>query len=128
MGTRAIVAVKDELDNKIIELYSQYDGYPDGLGRDLKEFVASREMVNGIGANRQVFNGIHCFAAQLISHFKDEAGGYYLYPPTKNYKNKGKYWDKYGAEYYYEIDSDLNVRCWDTYENKEIILKGVKNV
>jgi len=120
MGTRAIVTVKDEENNKIIEMYSQYDGYPKGLGQDLKEFVKSKEMVNGIGVNREVFNGIYCFAAQLVAYFKDEAGGYYLYPPTKNYKNKVKYWDKYNAEYYYEIDSDLNVRCWDTYENKEI--------
>ena len=120
MGTRAIVAVKDELDNKIIELYSQYDGYPDGLGRDLKEFVASREMVNGIGANKQVFNGIHCFAAQLVCNFKDEAGGYYLYPPTENYENKENYWKIYGAEYYYEIDSNLHIRCWDTVKNEEI--------
>ena len=121
MGTRSITCVLDEQGNKIIEMYKQFDGYPDGLGVELKEFIASGIMVNGIGADTiKVFNGINCFAAQLVDYLKDGAGGIYLHAPTSNYKSKKKYVEMYTAEYYYEIDSDLNIKCWDTYENKEV--------
>jgi len=124
MGTRSITVIKDSDGNKIIEMYKQYDGYPEGLGEELLDFVNSGQLVNGIsmGQPKKVFNGISCFAAQLIHHFKIEAGGIYLHAPTRDYKNKKKYYDMYYAEYYYEIDHLLNVRCWDTYENKEVTL------
>jgi hypothetical protein len=126
MGTRSITVVKDKDGNKIVEMYSQYDGYPDDMGKDLQKFINSGEMVNGLGvATKGIeFNGIHCFAAQLVSHFKgDVAGGYYLYAPSEDSSDKKYYWDKYFAEYYYEIDHNLNIKCWDTIDNKEVILE-----
>lgn len=122
MGTRSITVVKDRDDNKIIEMYKQYDGYPEGLGQELKEFIASGTMVNGIGEDTAVFNGVECFAAQLVEHFKDGPGGIYLHAPTPDYSDKKKYSDMYGAEYYYEISADLVLTCWDTYTGKEIEL------
>ena len=32
------------------------------------------------------------------------------------------YQKQYWAEYYYEIDADLNLRCWDTSNNEEMNL------
>jgi hypothetical protein len=122
MGTRSITVVKDEKGNKIIEMYKQYDGYPEGLGIELREFITSGTMVNGIGGDRAVFNGIACFAAQLIAHFKNGPGGIYLHAPTPDYRDKKKYDDMYTAEYYYEISADLVLTCWDTYTGKEITL------
>lgn len=124
MGTRSITVVKDRDGNKIIEMYKQYDGYPEGLGSELKEFIASGTMVNGIGIgeDKVVFNGIGCFAAQLVEHFKDGPGGIYLHAPTPDYSSKKKYDDMYTAEYYYEISADLVLTCWDTYTGKEITL------
>ena len=124
MGTRSITVVKDERGNKIIEMYRQMDGYPEGMGQDLQDFIDSGKMVNGINPSetQRVFNGINCFAAQLIAEMKDGAGGIYLHAPTTDFKNKKRYDEMYNAEYYYEINSDLNLRCWDTYENKEINL------
>jgi len=122
MGTRSITCVLDENGNKIIEMYKQFDGYPDGLGIELKEFIVSKTMVNGIGSNSVVFNGINCFSAQLVEYLKEGPGDIYLYAPTRNYKNKKKYAEAYSAEYYYEIDSNLNIKCWDTYENKEQLI------
>ena len=40
-------------------------------------------MVNGIPVgqkNVRFFNGMPCLAAQMVANFKDEAGGFYLYP------------------------------------------------
>lgn len=120
MGTRSITVVKDENGNKIIEMYNQYDGYPEGFGKELKNFINSGKLVNGlpIGNKERLFNGIACFAAQLVAEFKDGAGNIYLHSPTTDYKNKKRYYNYYWAEYYYEIDSNLNIKCWDTYNNK----------
>jgi len=123
MGTRSITTVKDENGNKIIEMYQQYDGYPSGVGKDLFLFINSKKMVNGIGSDKNVFNGINCFAAQLVTEFKDGAGNTYLHAPTKDHKNKKKYWDLYCAEFYYEITSDLNIKAWDTLQNIEVTNK-----
>lgn len=120
MGTRSITCVLNENGNKIIEMYKQYDGYPEGLGVELKEFIASGTMVNGLGSDTQVFNGISCFAAQLVAHFKDGPGEIYLHAPTSKLKNKKEYTKRYSAEYYYEIDHNLNITCWDCYENQEV--------
>ena len=122
MSTRGIVVVKDKNNRKIIEMYNQMDSYPEGMGQDLQNFIDSGKMVNGINLSetQRVFNGIDCFAAQLVAEMKDGAGGVYLNAPTKDYKNKKKYDEMYNAEYYYEINSDLKLKCWDTYKNKEI--------
>lgn len=122
MGTRSITVVKDTDNNKIIEMYKQYDGYPEGLGAELLGFINSGNMTNGIpvGDKRKLFNGIECFTAQLVEHFKDGAGCIYLHAPTTDYVNKKKYFHMYDAEYYYEIDSELNLTCWDTYKNKKV--------
>ena len=57
-------------------------------------------MVSGIGMddNRKVFNGMGCLAAQFVSEFKLDAGGFYIYPI--NSKNCGE-------EYLYEVYGDF---------------------
>jgi len=83
MGTRSLTFVYDEQD-AIINMYRQYDGYPSGHGAELAEFLAPFTMVNGISTreSRKVANGMGCLAAQLVAHFKSEAGGFYLYPTS----------------------------------------------
>jgi hypothetical protein len=92
MGTRSLTFVydsyKDEagkiVQEPIINMYRQYDGYPTGHGAELAEFLAPFTLVNGLGINetRKVANGMGCLAAQLVSNFKDGAGGFYLYPTS----------------------------------------------
>lgn len=87
MGTRSLTFVYD--DNKagkpdvIICMYRQYDGYVAGHGRDIAEFIDGMVIVNGFGGNtpEKAANGMGCFAAQLVGHFKDGIGNIYLYPP-----------------------------------------------
>jgi len=124
MGTRSITIVRDEDNNKIIEMYQQYDGYPSGVGIELKEFIDSGKMVNGISPNekKRIFNGIGDFAAQLVAEFKIGSGGLYLYAPSDAIE-PDEYSKMYLAEYLYEIDSNLNIKCYNTYSNKEVDIK-----
>lgn len=123
MGTRSITVIRNKDGKKIIEMYKHYDGYPDGLGKDLVEFTQSGKIVDGYKMSTEIqFNGIECFAAQLIANIKDGAGDVYLYPITGEHDSPKFFADAYDAEYYYEIDAQLNVRCWETYSGEEIIL------
>ena len=85
MGTRSTTKIYElnNIDGKekkmlYLSLYCQYDGYHEGWGKNLKNFFKSKKMVNGIemGKEDKVFNGIGCFALQLVKEYK-EAGGKY---------------------------------------------------
>ena len=87
MGTRSLTVLYDtkypEQDaEEIAVLYRQFDGYPDGHGAELDEFLKDMVIVNGISMseNRHIAYGGSCLAAQIIAHFKTEAGGFYLHP------------------------------------------------
>ena len=67
----------------LICMYRQSDGYFDGHGQELKTFLETITIVNGIGLIDcdKVANGMGCLAGQLVSHFKsNDVGGIYLYP------------------------------------------------
>jgi hypothetical protein len=83
MGTRALTLVVEYLDNKTIaQIYSQYDGYVEGVGCELAAFLKDKRLVNGIGKDtKNIANGMGCLAAQLIAHLKVDAGMYYLEAP-----------------------------------------------
>lgn len=83
MGTQGIIRVFDG-ETEILCLASQYDGYPEGLGREIADFCASKRVVNGINGGMRataIANGAGCLAAQIVAHFKDGPGGFYIYPP-----------------------------------------------
>lgn len=83
MGTRSRTEIFDS-GVCIASIYRQFDGYPSGQGADIAKITA-KLMVNGIsGDDMTVFNGMGCFAAQLITVMKEgkaEAGGIYLKTP-----------------------------------------------
>lgn len=81
MGTRSLTFVYD-VDDKLVCMYRQWDGYPSCHGAELAEFLAGGKLVNGLGLgdNAGLFNGMDCLAAQLVAHFKKGAGGIYLLP------------------------------------------------
>jgi hypothetical protein len=99
MGTRSLTFVYDG-DEPMINMYRQFDGYPSGHGSELATFLNSFDaIVNGIsvGDTRRIANGIGCLAAQLIAHFKIDAGGFYMYPVTAK---------DCGQEYEYHVYED----------------------
>ena len=68
-------------------LEGHYDGYPEGHGKDLINFIRSRRIVNGLGvvaSDFDIANGPGDFAAQAVCHFKNRqpTGGYYLCSPV----------------------------------------------
>ena len=88
MGTRAATVFVDnefETPTELCVLYRQFDGYLDGHGKELKEFLQGMQIVNGMRGDEgsKYANGCGCLAAQVISHFKQQSphGGFYVYPP-----------------------------------------------
>lgn len=82
MGTRCLTFVYDG-GTPVINMYRQFDGYPSGHGAELAEFLSGFEIVNGYGeAKPKLANGMGCLAAQMIAHFKQSVGGFYIHPVT----------------------------------------------
>jgi hypothetical protein len=82
MGTRSLTFVYDG-DKAIINMYRQFDGYPTGHGQELANFLNGFEIVNGYGEVKpKIANGMGCLAAQMIAHFKQSVGGFYIHPVT----------------------------------------------
>jgi hypothetical protein len=81
MGTRSLTRVNAG-KTKILNLYRQMDGYPSGHGRELFEFLDGLVIVNGLfaGQPEKIANGAGCLAAQLVAHFKDGPGSFYMEP------------------------------------------------
>lgn len=110
MGTRSLTIMQDSWENhkEIAILYRQFDGYPEGHGKELAEFLNGIVIVNGIGCDlpHKIANGGTCLAAQIVTHFKDEPGNFYLLPAhTRNC----------GEEYIYIVTPD--------YESGGILLE-----
>lgn len=108
MGTRSLTFVYTEDNEPIINLYGQYDGYPEGHGRDLARFLGTiAEVTNGIryGENRRTANGMSCLAAQLVAHFKQGVGQFYLHPVTHT-----DCWQDYE---YHISDGQVIVKRWE---------------
>ena len=129
MGTRSLTYVyenyKNEKGNKveepIIALYRQYDGYPTGHGAELADYLNRMYVVNGLGIqnDQKVANGMGCLAAQLVANFKTEAGQFYLHAPVLNRDD----WQEY--EYHiqqdrifvYSYDKEIFSGTWQEYFN-----------
>jgi len=68
-------------EKSVVNIYRQYDGYPEGHGVDLAEFLSEFIIINGFSPGSQdkrVADGPGCLAAQLVQHLKDGPGGIYL--------------------------------------------------
>ena len=80
MSTRSITVINDEEGKEICVMYRHCDGYPEGHGKDLVDFLKGKKIINGIiDSNNSSFNGMNCLAASVVSHFKIESGDIYLY-------------------------------------------------
>ena len=85
MGTRSLTIVKESIDpscEDIIVMYKQFDGYPEGLGLRLANFLKGFIIINGIppNPNPKSANGMHDLAAQLVAEFTNGIGEIYLHP------------------------------------------------
>jgi hypothetical protein len=84
MGTRSITRVFSEDGAELVCMYGQFDGYPEGHGIALAEFLDSICVMPLDGSRPPEFkskaNGMGCLAAQLVARFKEHPGGFYLWP------------------------------------------------
>lgn len=80
MGTRSTTTVLDQDGKVLVKMYRQFDGYPEGHGEELREFLRGMKIVNGLGYGQEskIANGMGCLAAQMIAHFKTDPGGIYI--------------------------------------------------
>lgn len=82
MGTRATVRFfEGNQDKPFCAVYVHCDGYPEGLGKQLKAFCEKIRLVNGISDPANVANGMGCLAAQFVAAIKEGAGHVYLREP-----------------------------------------------
>ena len=63
MGTRSTITFCEKIDDKIIpyvNIYQQYDGYLEGVGKELCEWLEDKIIVNGFspGDRRDIANGV----------------------------------------------------------------------
>lgn len=80
MGTRSLTRFMDG-ETEIACMYGQFDGYPDGIGKDIKEALKDRYLVNGYTDPNTQCNGMGCLAAMVVGKLKDGCGNVYLNPP-----------------------------------------------
>ena len=84
MGTRSTTKFIEKRGDKKVELvniYQQWDGYVEGKGYDLANFLKSKKIINGISSgknNSNYANGFGCLIAQYIKEFKEEVGNLYI--------------------------------------------------
>ena len=112
MGTRATINIArreegvsfSEIPEKVmVSIYNHYDGYPEGLGVTLANYLDGKNIVNGLGGNKDtVFNGLGCMAASVIAELKEEAGNVYIEDPERKHD-----WIDY--EYYVWGDTDKDI-------------------
>lgn len=84
MGTRSKTSFIKKRDGKLehlVSVYQQYDGYIEGVGYKIANFILSKEICNGIRLGRdtsKLANGFDCLIAQFIRDFKTEVGNLYI--------------------------------------------------
>lgn len=101
MGTRSVIKFQEDGET-ICAIYQQFDGYIEGVGATLHDFLKDFTIVNGLSAGQpeRVANGMGCLAAQFIAEHKGGSGGFYMTHPEDsqqynycvNYDWEGEGW------------------------------------
>ena len=104
MGTRSTITFIERVnagDSIVAQVYQQYDGYLEGVGKTLAEWLMPKIMVNGIPDYEHDYaNGIGDLAAQFVHDFKNRIGYLYLYSPN---------WDaEEWCDYNYKVIQTVN--------------------
>lgn len=86
MGTRSSTQIIDGEGRVLVSFYRQMDGYPSGLGNDIKRILnnGQAKLVNGYHMDQkipEIFNGMGCLGAYLIGQLKgSDIGNIYIQP------------------------------------------------
>ena len=132
MGTRSLTRIiprqdglsfnegHEKVELSHVNMYRQYDGYPQGHGLDLAEFLKDFKIINGIGGNAELgthANGSGCLAAQMVKHFKEKVGNIYLFSPDDN-----KGWEEYIYTIYPKEGEPCYISIWSVFEERCIFV------
>ena len=126
MATRATIHVakreegvsfSEKPDKTIVDIYHHWDGYPEGLGVTLADYLENKKILNGLPINPvDVFNGMGCLAASLITKLKDGPGNVYIDGPDVK-----RSW----IDYEYYVWGDEYKDIWiSIFENGDCIFVG----
>ena len=104
MGTRSTITFIERTkagDSIVAQVYQQYDGYLEGVGKSLCGWLMPKIMVNGIPDYMHDYaNGIGDLAAQFVHDFKEGIGNLYLYSSD---------WDaKEWCDYNYKVIQNIS--------------------
>ena len=93
MGTRSLTIVKESIDTScedIIVMYKQFDGYPEGMGVKLANFLKGYKIINGISAiSDELKDKKFNYYAKIISK-KLNFEGAWFFQMKKDYNNRLK--------------------------------------
>lgn len=82
MGTPALIIIKEaELGSKtLIRIVAQSDGYPTGIGEDIRKSLGHKLIGNGYSDRNSKIEcaGMGCAAASLVKDLKKAVGGIYV--------------------------------------------------
>ena len=80
MGTRAIVKFKNSKSKTLLAVEHCYDGYLEGVGQGLLNYLENFEIKNGLSGGEELHkhaNGIEDLALQYVLKAKYRVGGLY---------------------------------------------------
>ena len=138
MGTRSLTRIiprqdglsfnegHKKIDMAYVNMYRQYDGYPEGHGLELAEFLKDIKLVNGIPLDKESgnqANGSGCLAAQMVKHFKEEIGYIYLHPHTDDLG-----WEDYIYTIYPKENEPCYISIYDVHNEKCIFVGQPKDL
>ena len=113
---------QEERQIPLVCIYQHCDGYIEGVGHELAEWLLTKRLVNGIPLNaskENIANGVGCLVAQYIRDFKEDVGGLYI----SAFNDEEEYnYEVYVDNYPYKINNPINelieivVKDWDGKE------------
>jgi hypothetical protein len=123
MGTRGVINIEDG-GSLLVSIYRQFDGYPLGLGKDIKNILGNPKILNGHHGERmpEAFNGMGCLSAYLVGNLKKSIGNIYIIRACNNPR------EDCGAEYLYNLytnDSKLLISVYDLIDDGRLLYDGL---
>ena len=132
MGTRSLTRIiprqeglsfnegHKQIEMAYVNMYRHLDGYPEGHGLDLAEFLKDVELINGVplvNKTRYMANGSGCLAAQMVKHFKDGVGDICLHPHTDDLG-----WEDYIYTVYPKENEPCYISIYDVHNERCIFV------
>ena len=125
MGTRSKTSFIKKVGDKrehLVSVYQQFDGYIEGVGHEIANYILNKEIINGISLGdketTKKANGYTCLIAQFIRDFKTDIGG--LYITTQDDIQEYNYDIVFDNDLYFS--NTFNINSVDTNKYFEVVV------